>query len=79
MNLMEALAAKAKEQDIRNFAAKPNRKKPPGRPVHATNEEIIEAWKAGHSRYAIAKRLCRCSKRRVSRIVEEYEAGKVEA
>lgn len=76
MNLGEALAAKARQQGIKTMAVMPDRKKPPGRPIQATNEEILEAWKAGHSRYAIAKRLYRCSKKRVSKVVEEYEAGK---
>ena len=81
MNLGEALAAKAKNQGIKTMAVMPDRKQnlTGGKTRNATDEEILEMWKKGYSRYAIAKRLCRCSIKRVRRIVEEYEAGKVQA
>jgi len=79
MNLGEALAIKAKELHIQNFATKPNRKKPPGKPTEVTDEMILNAWKEGYSRYAISKHVLRISITRVRRVVEEYEAGKVQA
>lgn len=76
MNLKEALAIKAKEMGIRNFTCTPNRKKPSGKPTEVSDEEILEAWKQGYSRYSISKHVLRVSITRVRRVVEEYEAWK---
>ncbi len=75
MNLGEALAAKAKEQGIKTMAVMPSKKDrhTGGKKQNATDEDILEAWKQGYSRYQIARRLHRCSIIRVRRIVQEYE------
>ncbi len=75
MNLGEALAIKAKEQGIKNFATKPHRK-PKGKPTTVSNEDILKAWNEGYSRYSIAKHVCKISITRVRKVVEEYENGK---
>lgn len=75
MNLGDALTIKAKELGIRNFATKPHRN-PKGKPTTVTDDQIIEAWNEGYSRYSIAKHICKISITRVRKVVEEYENRK---
>lgn len=55
------------------MAVMPSQLKQRGRPMRSTDEEIYAAWKAGNSMYAIASRICHCSKSRIKRVILEHE------